>query len=226
MRSFKHWTASYVYSRSKDIGWRLVHPGRPWLTPTAIRFLEGWLKPGHTVFEWGAGRSTLWFARRVQNVVTVEHDPVWFLKIRSEVSHLKLNNVEILFIADNQDPISPMHYVGAFKQVARQCDLVLVDGIHRELCALAALNEVKPGGLLLVDNANWYLPSSTRSPASRTREQGPASSQWADFERHTRSWARIWTSNGVFDTVIWIRPQSVDRSCRPLSPSTQEQQPC
>src|SRR5688572_27506537 len=49
----------------------------PWLPAAAVSFLDDKLA-GLSVFEWGSGGSTLWFAERARSVVSVEHDPVWF----------------------------------------------------------------------------------------------------------------------------------------------------
>jgi hypothetical protein len=47
-----------------------MHPDVPWLTRQAVEILEDWLKPGYVGLEWGSGRSTLWFARRVSHLTS------------------------------------------------------------------------------------------------------------------------------------------------------------
>ncbi|MDP2056339.1 MAG: hypothetical protein Q8K35_01095, partial [Thiobacillus sp.] len=46
----------------------------PWITFRAIDWLDTYLKSDMSVFEYGAGGSTLYLAKRVRNVVSVEHD--------------------------------------------------------------------------------------------------------------------------------------------------------
>ena len=41
-----------------------------------------------------------------------------------------------------------------------------MDGDFRDHAALMAIPKVKSNGLLIVDNANWFLPSETKSPSS------------------------------------------------------------
>lgn len=55
-----------------------VWTDEPWLPYQVTRFIDA-LHPA-TVFEWGSGGSTLHFTRMpcVRQVVTVEHEPVWF----------------------------------------------------------------------------------------------------------------------------------------------------
>jgi predicted O-methyltransferase YrrM len=206
MRSFAHWTPRYVFDRSLNLLSDLIHPEWPWLTPAAVRFLETRLKPADLVFEWGAGRSTLWTARRVKRVISVEHDPAWFRRIRSRATRRGLGNLEIKLVEDAQRPDCAIRYVEAIYEFEEKFDVISVDGLHRERCALAALEKIKPGGMVLLDNANWYLPSSSRAPASRSRHQGASSSEWAEFQRQVSGWQVLWTSNGVTDTAIWFSP--------------------
>lgn len=49
----------------------------PWITYPALRMLERVVQPHFRVFEYGAGNSSLWWADRVAEVVSVEHDPAW-----------------------------------------------------------------------------------------------------------------------------------------------------
>jgi predicted O-methyltransferase YrrM len=203
MRSLKHWTARYVYDRSKNIVSNRLHREWPWLTPAAVRFLDLWLKPSDRVFEWGAGRSTTWIARRVHSVTSVETSEAWFATVQSAARRNNLRNAELFLAADSDEPGA---YVSFVNQAAGPFDLIVVDGMHRDHCALAAIEHLKPGGLLLVDNINWYLPSGSGSPTSRRQEDGPASPLWADFRDRVRAWRQIWTSNGVTDTAIWVKP--------------------
>ncbi|MEQ9323199.1 MAG: hypothetical protein RIF41_28790, partial [Polyangiaceae bacterium] len=85
-------------------------------------------------------------------------------------------------------------------------DYVLVDGIFRDVCAKAALPAIKPGGLLVIDNANWFLPSDTSAPDSVGSSEAPRSESWRELWQAVSDWRRVWTSNGVFDTALFIKP--------------------
>ncbi len=206
MRSFKHWTPRYVLDRSLNIASNLAHPDWPWLTPKAVRFLDLCLRPTDLVFEWGAGRSTLWIARQVKKITSVEHDPSWFARVNLKASQLNLNNIDLKHCLDGEGSSTESEYVASIHSVDDNLDLIVVDGLRREKCALAAIPKLKPGGILLLDNANWYLPSATRSPASRSLKDGPASVEWVEFLLHVSGWRVIWTTNGVTDTAMWVKP--------------------
>lgn len=81
--------------------WRtgLMHPPlsveQPWLTYDAIALLTRILKdrPYARVFEYGSGGSTLFFARRAAEVVSVEHDPKWAETVFSRLTATGIENV-------------------------------------------------------------------------------------------------------------------------------------
>lgn len=207
MRSFRHWTPRYIWDRFTDILHRQIQPERPWLAPTANVFLESFLRKTDIGLEFGSGRSTIWFARRVAFLTSVEHDRVWHERIKELLNKHCLFNVNYLFypydVAEEEDK---SHYVRTSHHFAdNSLDFALVDGIYREACALASVDKIRPGGILIIDNANWYLPSDSRSANSRSREEGPASARWGRLLDKVARWRCLWTT-GVHDTAIFIKP--------------------
>src|SRR5881392_3049736 len=65
----------------------------PWITYPALRFLEPRIRKSFKVFEFGSGLSTLWWAKRVSKVVSVEHDKDWHDLVAKDAP----KNVEMLF---------------------------------------------------------------------------------------------------------------------------------
>lgn len=84
-------------------------------------------------------------------------------------------------------------------------DFVLVDGIHRAKCVLRAMEKIKPSGVLVIDNVNWYLPSNSKAPNSRSMREGPLDAEWERIAVWLATWRCVWTSNGVFDTAIYFK---------------------
>jgi predicted O-methyltransferase YrrM len=141
----------------------------------------------------------------------VEHDLRWYERVANSLKRQNITNVEYILHEDSGETDDGSEKDAAYVMMAHNfarssLDCVLVDGIHRSACALAILEKIKPGGLLIVDNANWFLPSHSISPNSRNVTQGPASPCWENFSREVDTWRTIWTSNGVWDTAIWIKP--------------------
>jgi hypothetical protein len=60
---------------------------------------------------------------------------------------------------------------------------------------------------VIVDNSNWYLPCNSHSPNSRRPHEGPASAIWQLFLSEVKDWHCLWTTNGVTDTTLWVKPE-------------------
>lgn len=88
----------------------------------------------------------------------------------------------------------------------RSALFALIVGIHRDESAAAALPRIKPGGIIVVDNANWYLPSDSISLNSLGLCEKPRSAKWAEVVNTVVELRRIWTSIGGSDTAIWFKP--------------------
>ena len=118
----------------------------PWLTYPAIEFLSARVRPGMRVFEYGAGNSTLWWAARVEEVVSCEHDRGWYDAIAPRVPA----NVMLRHVA--------LEYGGAYCRVVSEFrdafDLVVVDGRDRVNCAIHAVPALRPDGVLVWDNSD------------------------------------------------------------------------
>ena len=120
--------------------------GKPvaWYTYGMLHFLEPRLKKEFTVFEYGTGNSTRWYASRVKEVVCVEDDAEWVAKIKPTLPA----NASLELIQDKAA------YVGALAATERQFDIVVIDAKHRNECAEVAAAGLKPGGVIIYDNTN------------------------------------------------------------------------
>lgn len=141
------WRNSFLKDKgwfgSFDRGIAVDRNGRPipWLSYTFINFIEPRLRKDFTLFEYGSGNSTLWFAERMGKVVSVEHNKEWveFLKPK-----LPANCTLHLAIED---------YANEILRHEDEYHLVLVDAIDRAACARAAVNRLLPTGVIVLDNA-------------------------------------------------------------------------
>lgn len=208
MRSFRHWTPRYVRNRVAEALYHRSHPDEPWLTRVANEILGQYLRATDVGLEFGSGRSTVWFARRVRHVTSVEHDAAWFGRVGDLLSAVGCGNVDRLHVPEGREIESgvPAYPFAGEALETESVDFVLVDGIYRDRCAARAIELLRPGGLLIVDNVNWYLPSRSRSPASRSMRDGPDGEVWAEFARRVAPWRTVWTSSGVTDTALFFKP--------------------
>jgi hypothetical protein len=107
----------------------------------------------------------------------------------------------------------------SYAQVARllcdeSIDFVLVDGVYRDHVTLFLLPKIRPGGMLIIDNVNRYLPLLTASPGSLRPSAAPVTAAWEQGTAALTKWRRLWTSNGVWDTAIFVK--AAGAGCGPL----------
>jgi predicted O-methyltransferase YrrM len=215
-----HRTPRYVYQRTRQFLYERAHPDHPWLTPAAIRLLPRLLRPVDAGAEFGSGRSTLWFAARVGALTSVEHDQRWHEAVSARLAERGLSNVRYILAREDQ----PVERGGdsAYARTAlafpdASLDFALVDGHYRDYSAKFIMPKIRPGGMLIIDNVNWYLPCRSKSPNSRTAELGPAAGVWAEVWRELTTWRTIWTSSGVWDTAIFIKPAPLPEGRTPAA---------
>ncbi|MHA1665024.1 MAG: hypothetical protein ACTSVW_04250 [Candidatus Njordarchaeales archaeon] len=156
-KTFSHWTLKYLLYRLKRHLYELTHPSYPWLTPQANTILAGWLRSNHVGFEWGAGRSTIWFARRCRHLTSIEHDPIWYKKVRKKLLELNLRNVNLIFAKEKERYIN---VIDNFRD--ESLDFILVDGMYRDECALRAIRKIKPGGILIWITLTGIFPQTLK----------------------------------------------------------------
>lgn len=213
MRDLSHWTPAYLFHRLQDVLYRKLNPDAPWLTLKAVDFIASILHKECLGLEYGSGRSTVWFAARVKHLVSIEHNPDWYALVTDKIQHLGLKNVEYHFYpkpaeSSNFQGLLSSNYVLASESLKpNSLDFVLVDGIVRPACAIRAIPLLKKGGWLILDDANHYLPGTSKAPNSRSLADGPLNDQWEQVEQALKGWKATWFGNGVKETLIFQKPK-------------------
>ena len=220
LRSLRRLTVAETYLRIPQIAsrkvhllhdklYRWMHPDAPWITPQAIVFLDEYLRPFMHGFEWGSGRSTAYFAKRLEHLTSVEHDTGWHRSVRRQLDHMGIPNVDLRLIqpippdampevnwrADfpgykvmKKPPQRPefLDYFNAINPVRDESlDIVMVDGRAREACIVNAIPKIRSGGLLVLDNSD------------RPR--------YGEACAFLRTWNNVHTTNKLWSTDIWIK---------------------
>jgi len=207
-RTIRHWTPRYLVNR---LFWELYqrrNPSVPWLTKEACDFLSDWLKPNHVGIEWGSGRSTLWFAQRVEKLISIEHDAAWFERVETQLKEHGIKNVAYHFASLDQKSENQSHRyaeIGAELPLG-SLDFALVDGQLRDLCCEAVIDKLKPGGLLVLDNSEQYIRHPSHSPAAIYHKRVALSDRWSALNERLVAWECTWTSSGVCDTALFTKP--------------------
>ena len=148
----------------------------PWIPFRAVRWLSRQLGREMRAFEWGSGGSTLFLARRLGEVVSVEHDPTWYAVVAERLRSSGLSNCKYQLIAPSPAPRDGTRFGSGqrgsthldFESYVRAIerhpdgyfDLVMIDGRARIACLNAAWSKVRVGGFILLDNSNYdrYQP--------------------------------------------------------------------
>jgi predicted O-methyltransferase YrrM len=135
--------------RSVDRAGRSV----PWFTYPAIDFLAQLDYAKRRVFEYGSGASTLFWAERAGHVVAVESEPAWYEIVRAKAP----SNCELILSSSDVDV-----YAGQIRG-RDQFDVVVIDGTgeSRPMCCRRALEHVRPGGMIILDNSDLWLKSAS-----------------------------------------------------------------
>jgi hypothetical protein len=215
MRSFSHWTPAYLYSRLADYLFRYQNPKAPWLTPRSIAYLEQAIQSDFVGLEYGSGRSTAWFARKVKHLTSVEHNDEWYSKVRKDLEESGLSNVDYHHHSKPDPKLSldakiQSNYAQAVDNLqTNSLNFILVDGIERPACTLRALPLLKNGGLLIIDDANHYIPCDSWAPNTRSPKDGPLDSEWAKVMEAIKGWDAVWFGNGVKETVVFHKPDQL-----------------
>ena len=208
-----YWTPRYIKNRIALLCHEKVNPDHPWLTRSAIEILNSFLTQSDIGLEFGSGRSTIWFAKRIAHLTCVEHDDNWAASVREMLNKANIKNVDYHFLPKDmeEDKGNDSKYVRVIDKFdSDSLDFCLVDGVYREFCARKVIEKLRPGGILVIDNVNWYLPSFSYSPSSRSFTDGPKGLVWIEVEQLLSGWRRIWTSNGVSDTAFFFKPYNQD----------------
>jgi hypothetical protein len=127
----------------------------PWYTYPAIEYLRQLDFSERTVFEYGSGNSTLFWGAVAKRVVSIEDDEAWFGSLRDQ----RPPNVELVLETDLHE------YAAAILRYPEPFDVIVVDGAargHTRLrCSRHALERLRRGGMIILDNSDW-LPESAR----------------------------------------------------------------
>jgi hypothetical protein len=147
--SFNH--KGYLY----DIGWFRAYNTKspvdqdgnpiPWVTYSFIDFIKERIKKHHTVFEFGSGNSTFFYAKYSGLVVSVEHDKEWYDKIVKE----KPENSEMIYC----ELVRGGDYCHMPVKLEEKFDVIIVDGRDRVNCCKQAADALTPEGVVVLDDS-------------------------------------------------------------------------
>jgi len=151
----------------------------PWMNYEAVANIQGFVKPGHEVFEYGSGSSTRYWISMGCKVVSVEHDKDFFQKMQGVLTdkcdykliepepdltiNAKSYEIPESYKSSDFDGHSFESYVKAIDIYPdNHFDVVVIDGRARPSCIKHAVPKIKRGGVLVLDNSDrdYYLKNT------------------------------------------------------------------
>lgn len=173
------------------------NPNCPLLNRNAIEIIDELLTINDNVLELGAGRSTIFFANRCNHIISFESDEFWFEKLVSKINNERLKNVQLLLVKSLSDYTLEIN-----KIKNHSINFCLIDSYNYrfELMHLV-IDKIKPGGFLLIDDANRYFVNSSNSPDS-LKDEKFMSPIVQSFIRKVDGKRKFWTSDGVHDCLF------------------------
>lgn len=125
----------------------------PWYTYPAIDICRERVTEDMSVFEFGCGYGTFWWAGHVRKVTIVEHDKKWYESIIARFP----DNVRPIFkaLVKNGEYSHILHSLLPLKY-----DVIIIDGRDRVNCSHNCIQSLTERGIIIWDNTDreYYIP--------------------------------------------------------------------
>jgi hypothetical protein len=209
----------YWFAKGKIWFFQSRFPESPWLTESSVLLLDTYLNQDDIGIEWGSGRSTVWFAERVKKLISIESDKQWYDSVNKNLKEKHVEQKVTYFyipvsIPQNNAPEShPYADVIETGVNDESLDFALVDGKIRITCMEKVIRKIKPGGILILDNAERFIPNKIMKKHATfvdQRERCP-NKRWENVLTELQGWREIFTTNNVWDTRLWIKPYPFEK---------------
>ena len=137
-------TSGWLRSSRQRVPLSGVGDQLPWMNYSLVELLDERLHSQLSLFEYGSGYSTRFFANRVKVLYSVEHDQDWF----EAVKKLKPCNANVY----HESIANERAYIETIFRPERAFDVVIVDGVYRNECVKTAVGHLSAAGVLILDD--------------------------------------------------------------------------
>lgn len=127
----------------------------PWVTYSFIDFIRPRLTKEMSIFEFGSGNSTLFYAKNVKRVVSVEHDKAWYEKVVAN----KAKNTDMIF----EKLETGGDYCKKALSIGEKFDIIIVDGRDRVNCCKNSVEALSANGIIVLDNSEREIYQDART---------------------------------------------------------------
>lgn len=139
----------------------------PWINIAALRKLRTLLNENMVVFEYGSGGSTLFFAKRIKKICSVEFNPEWYALVKGQICAKGYTNVDLHLLEPkkagnltaeehnavvNLDYSEYLNFISSFPD--NYFDVIFIDGRERSLSLETSISKLRKGGIIVFDNSD------------------------------------------------------------------------
>lgn len=191
-----------------DLGqWRSIREGVsidkegnpvPWYTYPATEYLKRFNFNDKIIFEWGSGYSSLFWAKRAKEIVSIDDSPKW----ADIVLKNKLVNQKIILLEEKKD------YIEAILCQNKKFDVIIIDGKYRYECAKVAIKCLSESGMIILDNSDWF-PKTARTLRGYNLLQ-------VDFSGFGPGNGYAWTTSLFFSLNLDLNALYLDQPLQPI----------
>jgi len=117
---------------------------------SAIEYLQQYEFLKCDIFEFGSGSNSKFWSVRAHTLTSIEFDPHWYERGIQELSSAQT----LLLRTEKEEYVHAIHNHESFY------DVIVIDGKYRYNCAVEALKRIKSGGIIILDNTDWFPESA------------------------------------------------------------------
>ncbi len=141
------WREEFAIERSIDEKVCVDKEGNPipWYTYPAIEYLSQFDYSDKKIFEFGCAYSSLFWAKRAKQVISIEDNLNWFEKWKNEFNE---TNLDIRWRDEGEI------YEQAIFENSEKYDVIVVDGKRRWQCCETAIKALADGGMIILDDSD------------------------------------------------------------------------
>ena len=173
----------------------------PWYTYPAIEYLSQFDYSQKSIFEYGCGYSSMFWANRAKKVVSIEDKTDWFERWQKE---FQKENLDIRWRDEGEG------YYNAIFEDNEKYDVIIVDGKRRADCAKCAIKQLNNGGIIILDDSDRINTSKEYVDAVAALKS--ADLLQIDFygfcpmNNYTKTTSVFFSRNFNFDSLYTIQP--------------------
>ncbi len=197
------WRKDFAIERSMNEKVCLDRDGNPipWYTYPAIEYISQFDYGDKTVFEFGTGYSSMYWAKRAKKVISIEDNPQWFEKFSAE---FKADNWQMRYCDEKQG------YEDMIFADNEKYDVIVIDGKRRAECAQNAVKSLAKGGLIILDDSDRINTSQEYVKAVQILKN--ANLLQVDFygfcpmNNYSKTTSLFFSRDFAFETLYTIQP--------------------